>query len=160
MKEVNWIMDTLTSTVEELYTLYQRDIVRFFAEHLADREASWDLCHEVFVRLLITLASGTQLQHPQRWLMRVAKNLLIDTYRHQQVASEANLSFDTHELAMLATDATTFKTLLERQDMLQIIVRPSTPCQRSTSACFSGGKSSACPSRRSLCVRGPRNLCS
>ena len=114
--------DTLTNTVEELYTLYHKDIVRFFAEHLADREACWDLCHEVYVRLLITLASGTQLQYPQRWLMRVAKNLLIDTYRHQQAASEANLPGDSHELAMLASDATTFKTLLERADMLDVIV--------------------------------------
>ncbi len=116
------MMDTLTNSVEELYTLYHKDIVRFFAEHLADREAAWDLCHEVFVRLLITLASGTQLQHPQRWLMRVAKNLLIDTYRHQQTASEANLPFDSQELAKLASDSTTFKTLLERKDILQVIV--------------------------------------
>ncbi len=114
--------DTLTNSVEELYILYHKDIVRFFADHLADREASWDLCHEVFVRLLITLASGAQLQHPQRWLMRVAKNLLIDTYRHKQATIEANLSFDSHELTMLASDATTLKTLLERQDMLQDIV--------------------------------------
>lgn len=116
------MIDTLTNSVEELYTQYHKDIVRFFADHLADREASWDLCHEVFVRLLITLASGTQLQHPQRWLMRVAKNLLIDTYRHQRAASEVNLSFDSHELTMLASDATTLKTLLERKDMLQVIV--------------------------------------
>src|SRR6266567_1298691 len=122
MKEVNWMVDTLTNTVEELYKLYHKDIVRFFAEHLADREACWDLCHEVYVRLLITLASGTQLQYPQRWLMRVAKNLLIDTYRHQQAALEANLPGDSHELAMLASDATTFKTLLERADMLDVIV--------------------------------------
>lgn len=116
------MMDTLTNSVEELYSLYHNDIVCFFAEHLADREAAWDLCHEVFVRLLITLASGTQLQYPQRWLMRVARNLLIDTYRHQQAASEALLSFDSDELAMLASDAATFKTLLERKDMLRVIV--------------------------------------
>ena len=116
------MMDTLSNSVEELYTLYHKDIVRFFAEHLGDREASWDLCHEVFVRLLITLASGTQIQRPQRWLMRVAKNLLIDTYRHQQAASVANLPFHSHELAMLASDSTTFRTLLERKDMLQVIV--------------------------------------
>src|SRR5437588_4317768 len=122
MKEVNRTMDTLTNAVEEMYTLYSKDIVRFFAEHLADREASWDLCHEVFVRLLIALASGTQLQHPQRWLMRVAKSLLIDTYRHQQAVSEVNLYLDSQELAMLASDSTTFKTLLEHKEMLQVIV--------------------------------------
>src|SRR5213082_2202726 len=103
------MMDTLTNSVEELYTLYHKDIVRFFAEHLADREASWDLCHEVFVRLLITLASGTQLQYPQRWLMRVAKNLLIDTYRHQHTLSAVNLPFDAQDIAMLTSDVTTFK---------------------------------------------------
>jgi RNA polymerase sigma factor (sigma-70 family) len=122
MKEVYWMMDTLTSAVEELYSLYHRDIVRFFAEHLADRDTSWDLCHEVFVRLLIALASGTQLQHPQRWLMRVAKNLLIDTYRHQQTVAEVNLPFDSHELAMLTSDASTYKTLLEHDDIVQVIV--------------------------------------
>jgi RNA polymerase sigma factor (sigma-70 family) len=116
------MMDTFTSSVEELYTLYHKDIVRFFAEHLADREAAWDLCHEVFVRLLLALASGTQLAHPQRWLMRVAKNLLIDTYRHQQTAAAATLSLHSHEMAMLASDATTFRTLLERKDMLHVIV--------------------------------------
>ena len=114
--------DTLANAVEELYAIYHMDIVRFFAEHLADREAAWDLCHEVFVRLLITLASGTQLQQPQRWLMRVAKNLLIDTYRHRQTEAAANLPLDSQESAMFASDATAFKTLLEREDMLHIIV--------------------------------------
>src|SRR5258708_13884033 len=116
------MMDTLTNSVEELYTLYHKDIVRFFAEHLAGREGAWDLCHEVFVRLLLALASGTQLAHPQRWLMRVAKNLLIDAYRHQQTAAAATLLFHSREVAMLASDATTFRTLLERKDMLHIIV--------------------------------------
>ena len=116
------MMDTLTNSVEELYTLYHKDIVRFFAEHLADREGAWDLCHEVFVRLLLALASGTQLAHPQRWLMRVAKNLLIDTYRHQQTAAAATLPLHSREVAMLASDATTFRTLLERKDMLHVIV--------------------------------------
>jgi RNA polymerase sigma factor (sigma-70 family) len=115
-------MDMYTNSAEELYALYHKDILRFFAEHLADREAAWDLCHEVFVRLLITLASGTQLHAPQRWLLRVAKNLLIDTYRHQQAAAEAPLPLESQELAMLASDATTFKILLEHTEMLQIIV--------------------------------------
>src|SRR5258708_19038842 len=116
------MIDTLTNSVETLYDLYQKDIVSCFADHLADRESSWDLCHEVFLRLLLTLASGTNLKHPQRWLMRVAKNLLIDTYRHQQTARAANLPLHSHEVPMLASDATTFRTLLEREDMLQIIV--------------------------------------
>lgn len=113
--------DTQTNSVEALYALYHKDIVRFFAEHLSDRTIAWDLCHEVFVRLLITLASGTQLQHPQRWLMRVAKNLLIDTYRHAQTTSTTSLADAPNEQAMISSDANTFWTLLEREDMLAII---------------------------------------
>ena len=60
------MIDTLTNSVETLYALYHKDIVSFFADHLADRETSWDLCHEVFLRLLLTLASGTNLKHPHR----------------------------------------------------------------------------------------------
>src|SRR5579864_1312640 len=115
-------MNMHTNSAEELYALYHKDIVRFFAEHLADSETAWDLCHEVFVRLLVTLAAGTALQHPQRWLMRVAKNLLIDTYRHRQAVPEVKVASDSHELVKLASDSTTFKTLLERKDMLQAIV--------------------------------------
>jgi len=113
-------MDSHTNAVAELYALHHKNIVRFFAEHLVDREAAWDLCHEVFVRLLITIASGTQLHAPQRWLLRVAKNLLIDTYRYQQ-AVEVPLPLESQELTMLASDATTFKILLEHTEMLQIL---------------------------------------
>jgi ArsR family transcriptional regulator len=109
-----------TTSAEELYKLYHREIVRFFAEHLADREAAWDLCHEVFVRLLLTLASGTDLQRPQHWLMRVAKNLLIDTYRRRQITAE--LPSPEKEGTMLTGDATLFRTLIEREEVLHLFV--------------------------------------
>jgi len=57
-------MDTITNSVETLYALYHKDIVRFFAEHLADRETSWDLCHEVFLRLLLTSRVRRTTQTP------------------------------------------------------------------------------------------------
>jgi RNA polymerase sigma factor (sigma-70 family) len=114
-------MDIHTNCAAELYSRYHMDIVRFFEEHLADREAAWDLCHEVFVRLLITVAAGTELRSPQHWLLRVARNLLIDTYRHRQ-ANPAPLPLESWELARLAGDATTFKLLLERTEILHIIV--------------------------------------
>src|SRR5579883_1558645 len=114
-------MDILTNSVETLYALYHRDIVRFFADHLSDRDTAWDLCHEVFLRLLLTLASGEQIKHPQRWLMRVAKNLLIDTYRNQHVFQATTTLSGQQESSVLAGDAMTFWTLLERTDMLQLI---------------------------------------
>lgn len=117
-------MDTSTDTAERLYALYHKDILRFFAGHLADRDLAWDLCHEVFVRLLLMLASGAQLHAPRHWLLRVAKNLLIDTYRRQQTA-DAPLSLEyveSQDAPMIASDTTTFTMLLEHTEMLQILV--------------------------------------
>ncbi|HEY7416543.1 MAG TPA: sigma-70 family RNA polymerase sigma factor, partial [Ktedonobacteraceae bacterium] len=114
-------MDILTNSVETLYALYHRDIVRFFADHLPDRDVAWDLCHEVFLRLLLTLASGEQVKHPQHWLMRVAKNLLIDTYRHRRAIPTTMSLSGLQEPPVLASDAMVFWTLLERTDMLQLI---------------------------------------
>src|SRR6266487_4209297 len=160
MKEVNWMMDTLTNSVEELYILYHKDIVRFFAEHLADREAAWELCHEVFVRLLLALASGIQLTHPQRWLMRVAKNLLIDTYRHQQTATATTLPLHSREVRCSPVIRRRSGHCLSAQICCKSSWRPSTPYQRSTSACSSGVRSSGCLCRRSLCVLERRKQCS
>ena len=111
-------METFPYTVETLYALYHRDLVRFFAEHQADRERAWDLCHEVFLRLLLTQAAGITLEHPQRWLMRVAKNLLIDTYR-QRAASATWSPSHQDQRTILADDATTFWELIERKEVLR-----------------------------------------
>ena len=111
-------METFPYTVETLYALYHRDLVRFFAEHQADRERAWDLCHEVFLRLLLTQAAGITLEHPQRWLMRVAKNLLIDTYR-QRAASATWSPSHQDQPTILADDATTFWELIERKEVLR-----------------------------------------
>ena len=111
-------METFAYTVETLYALYHRDIVRFFAEHQADRERAWDLCHEVFLRLLLTQAAGVTLENPQRWLMRVAKNLLIDTYRQRAASATLPTSYQDKR-SLLADDATTFWELIERRDVLR-----------------------------------------
>src|SRR6266568_4590479 len=132
------MMDNLTNSVEELYTLYHKDIVRFFAEHLADREGAWDLCHEVFVRLLLALASGTQLAHPQRRLF------------HSTHARWRYLP------AMRQRSG----PCLNAKTCCMSSWRPCAPCLRNTGGCSSGVKSSGCPCRRSLCVLEQQKLCS
>src|SRR6266487_1412414 len=118
IKEMKRQMEPFEYNVETLYALYHRDLVRFFAEHLSDHERAWDLCHEVFLRLLLTQAAGVTLEHPQRWLMRVAKNLLIDTYR-QRATSVTWPSSTQEEQTLLADEATTFWELIERKDVLR-----------------------------------------
>jgi hypothetical protein len=56
-------MDNHTNSAEELYALYHKDIVRFFAEHLADREAAWDLCQVRTIRLPLPTLSPTTPHH-------------------------------------------------------------------------------------------------
>lgn len=115
-------MEDSTETVEQAYRLYHQDIVHFFAEHLSDRENCWDLCHEVFVRLLLAQAAGLPLKKPRRWLMRVATNLLVDTYR-QRAVTRSHVIPLSEELSLKLVDAKAFWALIEREDLLERITR-------------------------------------
>ena len=115
-------MEQVTETVEQIYRLYHQDIVHFFAEHLSDRDLCWDLCHEVFVRLLLAQAAGLSLGKPRRWLMRVATNLLVDTYR-QRAVSRAHVVPLSEDLSVKLVDAKAFWSLIEREDLLECITR-------------------------------------
>ncbi len=115
-------MEHVTETVEQMYHLYHQDIVHFFAEHLSDRDICWDLCHEVFLRLLLAQAAGMSLKKPRRWLMRVATNLLVDTYR-QRAVSRAQVVPLSEDLSVKLVDAKAFWSLIEREDLLERITR-------------------------------------
>src|SRR5712691_7225733 len=117
--------------VEDLYQQYHREIVQFFSEHLSDREMCWDLCHDVFLRLLLTQAAGTKLKKPRGWLMRVASNLLIDTYRQRAVTTNHQVAL-SDELAAKLIDAKEFWTLVQRQDLVQTITNTFQTLPRKT----------------------------
>lgn len=104
-------------TVGALYKTLSRGLRRFFIDHLQDEEAAEDLCHEVFLRLLLADASGARPEDPQAWMTRVASNLLIDTYRRRRVQRAREMLIEG--LSCIADSEAWFWNLLERRHLLE-----------------------------------------
>ena len=73
------------SAWEEIVSIYSRRIYNLAYRFTSSREAAEDLTQEVFVRIYRTLEQFDAKQGDlQNWLMRLARNLVIDDYRRRQ----------------------------------------------------------------------------
>ena len=74
---------------EEIVSTYSRRIFNLAYRFTSNRDAAEDLTQEVFVRIYRTLDQFDQRQGDlQNWLMRLARNLVIDDYRKRQRAPQ------------------------------------------------------------------------
>ena len=70
---------------EEIVSQYSRRIFNLAYRFTSSTEAAEDLTQEVFVRIYKTLDQYDSKQGDlSNWLMRLARNLIIDDYRHRQ----------------------------------------------------------------------------
>ena len=70
---------------EEIVSLYSRRIFNLAYRFTSSVEAAEDLTQEVFIRIYKTLDQYNAEQGDlSNWLMRLARNLIIDDYRHRQ----------------------------------------------------------------------------
>ncbi|MGI8555427.1 MAG: RNA polymerase sigma factor, partial [Pyrinomonadaceae bacterium] len=70
---------------EEIVTTYSRRIFNLAYRFTSSVEAAEDLTQEVFIRIYKTLDQYDSKQgNLSNWLMRLARNLIIDDYRHRQ----------------------------------------------------------------------------
>ncbi len=70
---------------EEIVSLYSRRIFNLAYRFTSSVEAADDLSQEVFIRIYKTLEQYDPKQgNLSSWLMRLARNLIIDDYRHRQ----------------------------------------------------------------------------
>lgn len=73
------------SAWEEIVSLYSRRIFNLAYRFTSSVEAAEDLTQEVFIRIYKTLDQYDARQGDlSNWLMRLARNLIIDDYRHRQ----------------------------------------------------------------------------
>ena len=74
---------------EEIVSLYSRRIYNLAYRFTSRADAAEDLTQEVFVRVYRSLAQYDAKQGDlQNWLMRLARNLVIDDYRRRQRAPQ------------------------------------------------------------------------
>lgn len=82
---------------EEIVTTFSRRIFNLAYRFTSSVEAAEDLTQEVFIRIYKTLDQYDAKQGDlSNWLMRLARNLIIDDYRHRQ-RNPQNTMADTVE---------------------------------------------------------------
>lgn len=86
------------SAWEEIVTAYSRRIFNLAYRFTSSIEAAEDLTQEVFIRIYKTLDQYDSKQgNLSNWLMRLARNLIIDDYRHRQRNPQDTYAEDVDE---------------------------------------------------------------
>lgn len=86
------------SAWEEIVTAYSRRIFNLAYRFTSSAEAAEDLTQEVFIRIYKTLDQYDSKQgNLSNWLMRLARNLIIDDYRHRQRNPQDTYAEDVEE---------------------------------------------------------------
>ncbi len=86
---VKLYIDGNEDALAELVNRYQQKVYSYILMIVHDRELTEDLFQETFIKVINTLKLGTYREEGKfsQWLMRIARNLVIDHYRRLQKMS-------------------------------------------------------------------------
>jgi len=104
---------------EEIVTAFSRRIFNLAYRFTSNVEAAEDLTQEVFIRVYRSLDQYDPKQGDlANWLMRLARNLIIDDYRHRQRNPQNSMAdaVDDHQYHLRAVGGGAHKEL-ERREM-------------------------------------------
>lgn len=104
---------------EEIVTTYSRRIFNLAYRFTSNIQAAEDLTQEVFVRVYNTLEQFDSKQgHLSNWLMRLARNLIIDDYRKRQRNPQNSMAddVDKHTFHLRAVGTSAHKEV-ERKEL-------------------------------------------
>ena len=104
---------------EEIVVGFSRRIFNLAYRFTSSIDAAEDLTQEVFIRIYKTLDQYDAKQGDlSNWLMRLARNLIIDDYRHRQRNSQNTMADDVDEHAYhLRSVGTSAHKELERREL-------------------------------------------
>lgn len=106
------------SAWEEIVQSYSRRIFNLAYRFTSNVEAAEDLTQEVFVRIYKTLDQYDPKQgNLSNWLMRLARNLIIDDYRHRQRNPQNSMAdaVDNHTFHLRAVGTSAHKQVERRE---------------------------------------------
>ena len=77
------------SALEELVNRYQQKVFSYILMVVHNRELAEDLFQDTFIKVVNTLRSGNYREEGKfsQWIMRIARNLIIDYFRKSQKMS-------------------------------------------------------------------------
>ena len=108
---------------EEIVTTFSRRIFNLAYRFTSSAEAAEDLTQEVFIRIYKTLGQYDPKQGDlANWLMRLARNLIIDDYRHRQRNPQDSMADDVedHAFHLRAIGGSVHKELERRELAKQV----------------------------------------
>jgi len=108
---------------EEIVQSYSRRIFNLAYRFTSSVEAAEDLTQEVFVRIYKTLDQYDPKQgNLANWLMRLARNLIIDDYRHRQRNPQNSMAdtVDKHSFHLRAVGTSAQKEIERRELCSQV----------------------------------------
>lgn len=103
---------------EEIVTSFSRRIFNLAYRFTSSVEAAEDLTQEVFIRIYKTLDQYDPKQGDlSNWLMRLARNLIIDDYRHRQRNPQNTMAdtVDDHSYHLRAVGTSAQKEMERRE---------------------------------------------
>ena len=108
---------------EEIVTTFSRRIFNLAYRFTSNAEAAEDLTQEVFIRVYRSLDQYDPRQGDlSNWLMRLARNLIIDDYRHRQRNPQNSMAdaVDDHQYHLRAVGRGAQKDLERRETASQV----------------------------------------
>lgn len=111
------------SAWEEIVTAFSRRIFNLAYRFTSSADAAEDLTQEVFIRIYRTLDQYDAKQGDlANWLMRLARNLIIDDYRHRQRNPQNTMAdtVDDHQYHLRAVGTSAHKEMERRELASQV----------------------------------------
>lgn len=108
---------------EEIVTAFSRRIFNLAYRFTSNAETAEDLTQEVFIRIYRTLDQFDPKQGDlANWLMRLARNLIIDDYRHRQRNPQNTMAdaVDDHQYHLRAAGTSAHKEIERRELAAQV----------------------------------------
>ena len=108
---------------EEIVTGFSRRIFNLAYRFTSSPDAAEDLTQEVFVRIYRTLDQYDAKQGDlSNWLMRLARNLIIDDYRHRQRNPQNTMAdtVDDHQYHLRAVNTSAQREMERRELAAQV----------------------------------------
>jgi RNA polymerase sigma-70 factor (ECF subfamily) len=83
------------SALEELLIRYQQKVFSYILTVVRNKELAEDLFQETFIKVINTLRTGNYREEGKfsQWIMRIARNLIIDYFRRNQKMSFVENSY-------------------------------------------------------------------
>ena len=104
---------------EDIVSAYSRRIFNLAYRFTSSVDAAEDLTQDVFIRIYKTLEQYDPKQGDlSNWLMRLARNLIIDDYRHRQRNPQNSMAdaVDDHQYHLRAAGTSALKEM-ERKEL-------------------------------------------